>query len=394
MVKIVDEAKVKLFLIKDDYVKKITAIYKYGSNGKIVFKSTDLETRLVSETMEVSEDEAMQMLNFKGYEALLDSGYSIVKLTQGKDETNLQFFLGTEVSNEIYNKIIQIQDKLEKGVSFIEIYNRVKKGEKLETEFVSSRISKQEFSKMYNTLRIFIADKNNELSEYDAEILERFRKFDLKRIISTETSKDDINVRNSGVILITPTEFVGSTNRQEIHTTQFETLIKERYYNSFKEEDFLDKMASKFNCILVYLSNEGYLPIILYKPEKITSFQYEKLRELIEQIDKLKKIDGRDFSILYSDVGDNIEIKDSLVSSSEFKKSIENKYLKMVDNTIQEPVRSYPKPHKIITKELVDSIFDPVKTLKGNISSIMDKGSNVTQKVKDFLSFPDDNGNR
>lgn len=313
-------------------------------NNEILRHRSDEEIDLITYMLEIPMSDIEKIKDEEAYAPLVDNGYSIIKAYKIQDFGRvIDFYIPNKISKEdateVYKFALEIPRRPKENK--YRIHNRVKTQIGNEFEFVNmddQYFKTNQILHMNDILKLFLRDKAGLTNEYEKEMLNYYRKFDLKRILTeNDRKKFLLTNRNAGVIVITPNEKICSTCKKENHGSQILSIISNEFYDIYKKKPNFNVVEGPeiFKSIIMQFSNDEFYPIITFKPEKITEYQYKKLVETIKEVRKIESETGRKIPFCYFEKdseGNNKEKENS--SADEYLKSLELEHDKIIDDSI------------------------------------------------------------
>ncbi len=330
---------------------------------KVYFDEKELE--LISKLINIPKDKLKRLSPEHLYASLADSGYTVIRKyvkTRISDNFLENYVI---IANQISKQDIPIIKQLWKDIGGIHnigydnIYNRVTYSYGRGYESLK-KVSLQDKTK--NTdyiLDVFLRDKIGELTLEEEEMLDNYRNFDLKKLLTTQESvrKYSINNDNSGIYLITPEEVIGVTIRNGLHQFQARDVFTNLYFDEYIK--YLDKPAISdecdiYNTIIVQISSTMGVPIIPWTPRKINTFQYNSLIEFCETLTKIKEETGLDFDEIVCKDPDGKHLYTDIFG---FRDMLEVNKQKLVDDEIEVTKKSIFPTRTDIADEEIESIL-------------------------------------
>ena len=227
-------------------------------------------------------------------------------------------------------------------------------------------------------LDIFLREKEGKLDQKEQEMLEKYRDFELKRLLtsSEDVKKYPINNDNSCVYIITPENTIGVTLRNVRHLWQARDAFSNMYFEKYIEtsKDLLSKdEAEKYNSIIIELSTTSGVPILPWLPKTINSFQYQELIKFCDELAKIKEETRIDFDeTVFIDPKGNHYSSDM----SAFKKMLEENKSLIVSDSIEIPQKTmFPTRTDIIEEELDDILHEKEGKVAKNIKEELKKSN-------------------
>ncbi len=339
----------QIIIFKAGYKKTINI--KIGENDKIANPNkeilkhrSDEEIQLITYMLEIPISEIEKIKDEEAYAPLVDKGYSIVKEYKIQDFGQvIDFYIPTKISKEdateLYKFGLEIPKKPQENK--YRIHNRVKTQIGKEYEFVNmddEYFKTNQIVNMNDILKLFLRDKTGLTNEYEKDMLNYYRKFDLKRILTeNDRKKFLLTNRNAGVIVITPSEKVCSTCKKENHGSQVLSIISNGFYDIYRKKPNFSVVEGPeiFKSIIMQFANDEFYPIITFKPEKINEFQYCKLVETIKEVRKIESETGRKIPFSYFEKDSEGKKKEKEnASADEYLKSLELEHDEIIDDSI------------------------------------------------------------
>lgn len=135
-----------------------------------------------------------------------------------------------------------------------------------------------EIAPLEELIRLYIHEKNNQLTEEERKMFHQYRDFNLEDLLCNDNeSKYSINNRNGGVITIGEMQMYASTLKKKQHSEEIRSHIHQLHPEINCETLNIPGIVRLSNCIIIQI-NLGEL--ILWCPDTLTDFQSQQLDDL------------------------------------------------------------------------------------------------------------------
>lgn len=349
--------KIDIYITKRGQLFKTTDLVVDVPKQK--YKKSEKEIELIQSYFDISLEDAKTRKIENAYELLSDNGYIVIRVD--RDEGTCSLFISEKVNDNDRKRTLEILENIEKEGTLkkYRIFNRVdvfygKEYEMQETE---------NFNDLKKMTDIFFRDKIGTLTSEEQEMIKRYREFDVDRILTEDDDNNLINNQNSGVVIITPDKFIGSTLKTRLHMNQIISVIRNRYYEDYKNNRTIHLKQSpedspdEFQTIMAEILRIGSMPMILiWIPKNINEFQYQHLRNFAYLVKAIKDQKGVDTQFMFEHkLPHNME---KSYTAEEFIDWIEKHNDKFVDNDILALKRTTPPESMRIGDMELGAIFN------------------------------------
>lgn len=146
---------------------------------------------------------------------------------------------------------------------------------------------------------LLIREKLNTLTEKEKDMFERFRNFNLFRLLLISHKDDVINCGNSGSILITKNQYIKSTNRRQRRELQFRAICSQLYPGLNMQGKEVSDLLNETGDVFIRVIKET---IIVELPLEIdlNSYQRQKLFQFCDEVSSIEEQSNQKIAVYSS----------------------------------------------------------------------------------------------
>lgn len=236
---------------------------------------------------------------FKIYKDFLESNYTVIriaysfyfKFNDNKQIEKIQFYdkgiyayVPIEMSKESYNKIMKIFNKEVQNTNSrnLYIYNVISHNSELDYDYLSSVQINRNYH-ISESLDVLLREKINCLTEEEKVMLNEYRDYDLKSILTVNYLDKKISHGNAGSIVITPNSTQERTIKKHQHGSEIRWSLYKEGLIDFDNDDCIWDLSEKTNSIIIQLCL-GEAILWLNPLEKRTPYQQVELERILNSI--------------------------------------------------------------------------------------------------------------
>ncbi len=318
-------------------------------------KNSPEEEKLIMESLGISKEECDKLSIPERYAALTDSGWTIIRKTSDSQYFN-HMFIGNHITQADYEAVMGLLNSEEENIKIDanNIYSRTnfKYGRQYEGVDLNNISSKY-------VADIFMRDKLGQTTDYEKEMLEHFRTFDLERIITRADFKYPLNNRDCGLIVITQDEFLTNpcSGIGAQHSSAVSDILMNKYNKLYKKNiDYTFHVGTDiFESVMIQCSNMGdYGEFLIWTPYKLNEFQYESLLKLQDTLKAIGERTGKTISVNYTFTNERQEKDEREDTPDAYKEYLIANHDSIVDNSLRPtPEKSSMPEYRMITEQEV-----------------------------------------
>lgn len=348
------------------------------------------EEKLIMDSLGISKEESCKLNLNEGYDALTDSGWTIIRKISSESPYPNSIYIGNHITQADYETVMKLLDSQEENIKVdgSNIYNRT--NFKYGRQFEGVYLRNYDNYKSKKVIELFMRDKLGQTTDYERKMLEHFRTFDLERIITGADAKYPFNNGSGGVIVITQDEFLTNpcSGICAQHGSAISDILMNKYnktYNENKDYTFITG-PDKFQSVMIQCSCADDGEIIIWTPSKLNEFQYGSLLKLQDNLKAIRERTGKPISVNYTFSNESQE-KDERVDTPEaYKEYLMANHDSLVDNSLKSNLEksSMPEYRQITEQEVCNCMGIEIPKTK-NIAEIVK--NELFEKARKGLSL-------